>query len=149
MFIIKKSTVILFAVFFLSLDRILKTYAILFKPKLYIAGDILKFNYTSNPYIAFSLPISGIFLNILIVIMIISLLFLFVRQIKKEKLSSTAFCLLLIILGAISNLWDRFKFGFVIDYLDLKYFTVFNLADVLISFGVITLLLLNIKAKDH
>jgi lipoprotein signal peptidase len=45
-----------------------------------------------------------------------------------------------IILGATSNLADRFQYGYVIDYFDLKYFTVFNLADVLIVGGTIGLL---------
>ena len=58
-------------------------------------------------------------------------------SIKKDYIK--AWLLLAIIFGAISNLFDRIKYGYVIDYLDLKYFTVFNLADVMIVGGVIGL----------
>ena len=54
---------------------------------------------------------------------------------------SIAVCLFAIIMGAASNLFDRLKYGYVIDYLDLKYFTVFNLADAMIIFGVAILLI--------
>jgi signal peptidase II len=50
-----------------------------------------------------------------------------------------------IIFGAISNILDRLIYGYVIDYLELKYFTVFNLADVMISGGAIILLTKTIK----
>ena len=43
----------------------------------------------------------------------------------------------LIIFGAVSNLYDRLKYGFVIDYFDLKYFTIFNIADAMIFFGAL------------
>ncbi|MBU1778489.1 signal peptidase II, partial [Patescibacteria group bacterium] len=44
-----------------------------------------------------------------------------------------------IIFGAISNLTDRLEYGYVIDYFSLKYFTIFNLADVMIVIGVFCL----------
>ncbi len=52
------------------------------------------------------------------------------------------FCLTFIIFGAMSNLLDRLKYGCVICYLDLKYFTVFNLADIMIVGGALWLLIL-------
>lgn len=48
--------------------------------------------------------------------------------------------LTLIILGAFSNGLDRLRLGAVVDYLDLKYYTVFNLADVMIVFGCLLIL---------
>ncbi len=38
--------------------------------------------------------------------------------------------------GALGNLYDRVRFGYVIDYLDLRVWPVFNFADACISIGV-------------
>jgi len=56
---------------------------------------------------------------------------------------------LAVILGAAGNLFDRLKYGYVVDYLDLKYFTAFNLADVMIVAGVIYLIYVLIKIKQY
>ena len=43
----------------------------------------------------------------------------------------------LIILGALSNLLDRLIFGYVIDYINIFIWPVFNLADAMIVVGII------------
>lgn len=62
---------------------------------------------------------------------------------KAEKLTATA--LALIIGGAIGNLADRIRHGYVVDYIDVYYrdwhWPAFNLADSAITCGVILLLL--------
>ncbi len=129
---------VLLAMFFVILDRFFKFLAIsgYFSRPVSLAGDFLKLNFVPNYNIAFSLPLSGIFLNILIILIIIFLLYelLFLGQ-RQEwgKVSLLTF----IIFGAISNMLDRLKYGFVVDYFDLKYFTVFNIADVMIVGGVL------------
>lgn len=50
--------------------------------------------------------------------------------------------------GAISNLVDRLRFGYVVDYIDLKAFPVFNLADVAIILGSLMLLVEIFRKKD-
>jgi signal peptidase II len=46
----------------------------------------------------------------------------------------------LLIGGATGNLIDRLREGAVTDWFDLSWFPAFNLADVAITFGVLTLL---------
>ncbi|RLE42967.1 signal peptidase II, partial [Candidatus Woesearchaeota archaeon] len=41
--------------------------------------------------------------------------------------------------GIISNLIDRLAFGYVIDYIDLRIWPAFNIADVAITIGVLML----------
>ena len=48
----------------------------------------------------------------------------------------------LILGGAIGNIIDRVRFGFVIDFFDLHWWPVFNVADSAISVGIVSLLLL-------
>jgi signal peptidase II len=46
----------------------------------------------------------------------------------------------LLIGGAAGNLIDRIREGSVTDFFDLSWFPAFNVADVAITFGVLTLL---------
>jgi signal peptidase II len=43
--------------------------------------------------------------------------------------------------GAIGNVVDRFHYGFVVDFIDLHWWPVFNVADSCISIGVVLLVL--------
>lgn len=54
---------------------------------------------------------------------------------------------ILIISGAVSNLLDRLIFGCVIDFIDLRFWPVFNLADIFICLGAIIIILKLFKNK--
>jgi len=146
----KAAFIMLIAVFFVILDRFLKFLAVnrYFDEPVNLIGDIFKLNFIQNYNIAFSLPISGIGLNIVISLILVGLLIGLIKLYKKGYLI-IAYLVLVIILGAASNLYDRINYGFVIDYLDLKYFTVFNLADVMIVGGVIGLGWLMIRNSNR
>lgn len=127
------------AMFFI-IDRWLKNKALNlgFIEQKSIISDILTFRLVFNQNIAFSLPLSGYWLNFVISLIILVLLLIIISaKIKKTLSKKSLFLLTLILFGAISNLLDRFLYGAVVDYFDLKYFTIFNLADVMISVGVI------------
>jgi len=55
----------------------------------------------------------------------------------------------ILLAGAVGNLIDRFFLGFVIDFIDLHYQTfywpIFNVADILISIGVVLLIFSDLK----
>ncbi len=139
--------VFLSTIFFVVLDRFLKNLALQLPVPFNLVGSILKFHFTPNPYIAFSLPLTGIGLNIIIVIIILILVYYCFFLLKTGR-GNEGIVLIFIILGAISNLIDRLEFGYVVDYFDLKYFTVFNLADAMIVAGVIVLLFLRMKTPQ-
>lgn len=61
------------------------------------------------------------------------------RQGFKFQISNSA--LALVLSGAISNLIDRVYYGCVIDFIDLKVWPVFNLADIFICLGVLLLII--------
>ncbi|NQT22946.1 MAG: signal peptidase II [Candidatus Omnitrophica bacterium] len=57
--------------------------------------------------------------------------------------------LALILGGAIGNLIDRIRFGYVVDFLDFKVWPVFNIADSAITIGAVLLLIyLFLQKKD-
>jgi signal peptidase II len=53
-----------------------------------------------------------------------------------------------VIAGALGNLVDRIFLGYVRDFIDLKFFPVFNLADSFNFIGVCLLIYLNIKKSN-
>lgn len=136
----KMTAVSLAVIFFAAMDRFFKILAFNNQAsQVNLAGDVLKFSYKSNYYIAFSLPLAGVWLNAVIILIILSLIFYLLKAIINSN-QVTALCLFAVAVGAVSNLFDRLAYGYVIDYLDLKHFTVFNLADIMIMTGIICLL---------
>ena len=69
---------------------------------------------------------------------IIALACLLIRLKSKDEFYRLAAVLL--IAGSLSNLIDRLRFGYVIDFLDFRIWPVFNLADTAISIGVFILI---------
>jgi signal peptidase II len=139
---------IVIAIFFIG-DRILKAFALnIEQGQIFsLIKNWLNFHYVPNPYIAFSLPLSGSFLIIIITSLILLLLFYIIYLIlNKKKSKAIILPLIFILFGAMSNLLDRFLYGFVIDYFDLRYFTAFNIADVMITLGVIFVLYKQLKS---
>ncbi len=66
--------------------------------------------------------------------------------IRREESRGDQLALAMILGGALGNIVDRTRFGYVVDFLDLHFgtfrpFYVFNVADAAISIGVVILLL--------
>lgn len=142
MFLVYKKTAayLYAAVFLILVDRFLKMVALnYFQANTYEVTSFFKFTFAKNFNIAFSLPLSGMILNIIILMILIFLLFVIKSEIKKNNWPTVGL-LTIISVGALSNFYDRCVYGFVIDYLDIQYFTILNLADVMISVGVIVII---------
>lgn len=62
-------------------------------------------------------------------------------------LGSTAITLVLgmVLGGTVGNLVDRFRFGYVTDFIDFGYWPVFNIADSAVTIGVILFVLLLLR----
>jgi signal peptidase II len=75
--------------------------------------------------------------------------------IGREKNRLDQIALGMVLGGALGNILDRVRFGYVIDFADLHFgdfrpFLVFNVGDAAISIGVVILLLRAFLArKDH
>lgn len=104
------------------------------------------FLYAENYGIAFSIPFKGVSLlitNVVILTLIIYLLFNALQ--KREYYFVLPFSL--IIGGAIGNMIDRFRFGYVVDFIALWNFPVFNIADSALTIGVALIIWRTIKQK--
>jgi len=136
------------AILFVIADRLLKSLArtgIHDKP-IKILSDLFIYNFAKNFRLAFSLPFPRNWAIILISIILTALLYYYLILLRRNH-HAEAGVILIIISGAATNLYDRLVYGYVIDYLDLKYFTVFNLGDVMIVGGIIGLFIFHIKKK--
>lgn len=63
----------------------------------------------------------------------------------REKLRGDVLALAIVLGGALGNIVDRVRYGYVVDYADLHFgtfrpFWIFNLADACITIGVLILL---------
>lgn len=50
--------------------------------------------------------------------------------------------------GAVGNIVDRFHYGYVVDFIDVRWWPVFNVADSCISVGVVLLVLASLRRQD-
>lgn len=41
--------------------------------------------------------------------------------------------------GALGNFWDRFRLGYVVDFIDFRFWPVFNIADMAVTVGMMLL----------
>lgn len=133
----------LMTIFFL-LDRYLKNLILTLGPGFtkIIIKDLLSFNLIKNYNIAFSIPINGNWLTILISFIILGLIIINTRElVKTKKINLEINLLFVIIVGAISNLIDRYQYGYVVDYLKINHLFIFNLADFMITCGAAALLI--------
>lgn len=141
------NTALFCAVFLVIVDRFLKSlFQLYWQEYPQEIFNWLQIGFYKNQLIAFSLNtiINPLFFIVPIVIL---LLVYFFYELKNQRLHEAA-GLIFIIAGAMSNLYDRLLYGYVIDYIDLNYFTVFNLADMMISGGVVFLIILQKRSRD-
>lgn len=136
----RKTVAILIALF--VADRLIKNIT-WFSPRLSSDGFL---HPVLNPNIAFSLPLPAVtplYLNALLSIVIVCFAVVVFRQYRTKD--PAMFWWGLITIGALSNLMDRFILGGVLDYVDLRWFPIFNMSDAYITVGVSYLLYREIR----
>lgn len=105
------------------------------------------FDFAINNNLAFNifLPQGLIIGLVLFVIILLALQFIQFIKLSRYWLALTV---LAVIVGALSNFIDRLLYGGVIDYIKIvSWWPVFNLADVLISVGLISWLYILMRKK--
>jgi signal peptidase II len=90
-----------------------------------------------------------IWISCVAIVFIICILIFYQQLFRKNRPMLVSFSLILS--GAIGNLIDRIRLGFVVDFLDLRIWPVFNIADIAITSGTVLLLLqiLQRKSRDY
>jgi signal peptidase II len=113
-----------------------------------VIPGLLEFTYVENFGIAF-----GMFQNqrwffvVTVSIVAVVVLFFIFKMFKKHVFFTI--CLSLIFGGAIGNLIDRIKLGFVVDFIHFSFFPpVFNIADSAVVVGAIALSIAILFTKE-
>jgi signal peptidase II len=154
----KKNIYSLSLIFFLFLvDRAskyatLSLFESLDEPSIKIAS-FLKFNLIWNDGIAFGLLSfeESVFYNLLtLTIVIITIILIFLMN-KAKNIEKFGFCL--IIGGSFGNIFDRFYYSSVIDFIDFHignfHWFIFNIADIFITVGVLILVMFEFLKKNE
>lgn len=136
------------------LDRATKLWALNLKEEnaINIIPNFLSFDYLENRGAAFGIMQNKQWFLIGTTLCIMGLLvFIFLRYRKESNFLK--YSLILIISGAIGNLYDRIAYNYVIDFIsvhykDKYYFPTFNVADIMVVIGTFILAVYIIKGEN-
>jgi signal peptidase II len=112
-----------------------------------LIGGFVRLDYTVNSGAAFSIFRAGNLLFIAVAGAASVAILLAFRRIAEARMP-VRLALGLVLGGALGNLTDRVRLGHVIDFIDLRWWPVFNLADSAIVVGVVVLALTTIMIRD-
>ena len=147
-FIINLSLIVLIFLF----DRISKIYVIYLDNKFLgseiFSSEFLNITLIWNEGIAFGLFSfdEKFFYNLLTILILIIILIIFFMIIKSKGFKK--YSLLIILAGALGNVYDRIIYNAVPDFIDFHignfHWFIFNVADIFITLGVIFMIFLEI-----
>ncbi len=138
--------IIIILIFF---DYLSKIYAfkLLASKKIDLLSDFIYLELHKNKWIAFSIEIP--FLKFITFIIIFVLVYYYLKYEKSKNNKYLNLSYILIISGALWNAWERFFLWEVTDFIWIRFFSVFNLADIYISIWIIIYLIIIVLKKDN
>ena len=148
------SSLLVFSIFLL--DRLSKIYVIFLDNK-FLGSEIISSKFLNiiliwNEGIAFGLLRFNekIFYNLLTFVILIIILIIFFMVLKSYGFKK--YSLLMILGGALGNVYDRIFYGAVPDFIDFHvgnfHWFIFNVADIFITLGVIFMIIIEITGNN-
>jgi signal peptidase II len=128
-----RNTIILIVLIFL--DQLLKFW--FESKKIFVDLGIVSFHFVTNTGASFGMLQGNNALLAWISVIVLGIIMMSADKIRKEQ----ALPVIIIVAGLLGNLIDRVIRGFVVDFIDLKFWPVFNLADSLVVIGVFWLII--------
>lgn len=108
-----------------------------------IFGEWVRLTYIENPGMAFGIEFGGQTFFTLFALFATIVIFIYIVRARTEKLQ-LRISLTLILGGAIGNLIDRFLYGKVVDFIDIRIgeinWPIFNIADCAVTIGMLMLI---------
>ena len=144
----KKLLIIDFITIFLLIiaDQVVKYFATAFlenRGSVILIEDVLQLTYLKNTGgILGVLQNQTLFIMFIVIILILIVIYLLTRLPDKPKFNIMHIVLSCLLSGALGNLIDRIRFGYVVDFIYFIGidFPIFNCADILISISTIVML---------
>lgn len=112
-----------------------------------LIDGILHFTYVQNTGGAFGILRNHTKLFIVVSILVMGFMVYYLIK-EKNKDFFHNFIFSLILGGALSNLIDRVLFGYVVDFIDIMVWPVFNFADMAISVSITVLIIHTLFKKE-
>ena len=109
--------------------------------------NFLQITLSKNHGMAFGINAGHCVLYLLIAIIILFLLDLLRKKYQQNNFAKILI-ITIILAGAISNLIDRIRLGYVIDFINVPWFSIFNFADICIVLGTIFLIKIELFKKS-
>lgn len=141
----KKIILLSIGVFLIIIDQAAKF--LLTQKELTLIPNVLNISYLQNEGVVFGLFNGDLLVIMAVTAVILGFIVKLIIHYFNEKKFVYATSLILILSGGFSNLLDRILRGYVIDYINITLFNfpIFNIADMLITLGVIMLFILVIR----
>ncbi|NLG87256.1 MAG: signal peptidase II [Firmicutes bacterium] len=96
---------------------------------------IFHLSYVQNPGAAFGMLRNQTGLLVVVTAVVVVAIVLYAGRLEPH-MSLLRWAMALVLGGAVGNLIDRLRFGYVVDFLDFRIWPVFNVADIAIVSGV-------------
>ncbi|WP_047267856.1 signal peptidase II [Marinitoga sp. 1197] len=107
---------------------------------IHIIGDFLTLSYVTNTGIAFGIFRGYAFLHGILATFVVTFIYIYRKKhLEKNKSMLFDISITFIIGGALGNIYDRVRIGYVVDMFNVKYFSVFNVADSFVTIGGVLL----------
>lgn len=103
-----------------------------------VINSVFHLTYVNNPGAAFGLLAYKTPVFVTVTLLVAVVILVAYRFLPPDRIL-LRLALALMLGGALGNLIDRLRFGYVVDFLDFRIWPVFNLADMAIVGGVILL----------
>ena len=143
---VKKSFVVYFGILIIILDQITKYIAkssLELNQSIPIIKNFFHITLTTNTGAGFGLLKDNNSVITFITILILGFILFYYDKLPKKGKEHIS--IVLIVSGALSNLFDRIFLGHIIDFIDLRIWPIFNIADSCITIGVIYLVFYYMK----
>ena len=131
--LIKKRSLWISGIVLLLVDQVIKFMVYKYNPQIISYNRGMFFGALNNTYSLYIFLVLGITI----------LFFLFIKSAKQYMLPLTV-----IAVGAFSNIIDRIFYPGVIDYINLSFWSSFNLSDVYIFIGALWYICIMFTQKD-
>ncbi len=145
-----KKLVIAIAAIVMILDQVSKyIIGVFIKSKsLVLIKKVLYLTYVKNYGVAFNMLNNKRFVIILFSVILLALIYNYMKNFKNNKRNIIAFGL--VYGGIVGNLVDRLFLGYVRDFIDFRIinYPVFNIADSAIVIGIVLLIIAIFKKED-
>lgn len=120
-------------------DRLLKSFALHSLPPegVFLIPNLLGLQLFKNYGLAFGIPLDRI---LLLIASIAVIAILAARTARRRNCYRDLLPMILLVLGAASNFFDRAVYGYVVDYIKIGPISFVNIADGMVILGLLALL---------